>query len=245
MRRGTCSQERRCDTRINMNGFLRKRHSLYKMKIICIGVDAECRTDQFVRARVPATIGHGSKWNTNRVLGNICVVAEGHSKKLLLHLKAAPSISQEVSNFSFYKCRVKPILAIFIKKGFKINWRLHFFSLAFNYNGDLRFSIFFQDVVKCAVADLCDFPKCFAFTNVVSLNKLSVHLLCKGQYDHMADVLFDWFDQSPYSDTCAYKISEYSLSYLSQGQVPWSSLVEVEMYNRMSRVKHNKRFCLW
>ena len=52
---------------------------------------------------------------------NICVVAEGHSKKLLLHLKAAPSISQEVSNFSFYKCRVKPILAIFIKKGFKIN----------------------------------------------------------------------------------------------------------------------------
>jgi hypothetical protein len=63
-----------------MNGFLRIRHNLQKMKIFIIfRVDAECSSDHCVRARVPATIGHGSKWNTNRVLGNICVVADCRS----------------------------------------------------------------------------------------------------------------------------------------------------------------------
>ena len=59
-----------------MNGFLRIRHCLQKIKIIRFRVDAECRTDHWVRARVPATIGHCSKWHTNRVLGNIRIVSD-------------------------------------------------------------------------------------------------------------------------------------------------------------------------
>jgi hypothetical protein len=74
-----CSQERHSDTWIHMNGFLRIRHCLHKIKHIRFRVDAECSSDHWFRARVPATIGHGSKWNTNRVLGNICVVADCRS----------------------------------------------------------------------------------------------------------------------------------------------------------------------
>ncbi len=76
-----CSQERSNDTCIILNSFLRKSHYLHKTKICRFRVDSKCRTDHWVRATVPATIGHGSKWNTNRVLGNICIVADCRNEK--------------------------------------------------------------------------------------------------------------------------------------------------------------------
>jgi hypothetical protein len=70
-----CSQERNSDSCFQKNSFVRIRHYLNKSKPFYIRVNAERCTDHLVKARVPATVGHSSKWHTNRVLGYIRIVS--------------------------------------------------------------------------------------------------------------------------------------------------------------------------